>query len=89
MGFFATTPNAPVQGYLQGDALVLMCTAPFIKDMINKPEVLELIENKTSARVGRKIRIVVEDQTGNAAKSSQMEQLLQFGREHSNIINIK
>ena len=89
MGFFATTPNAPVQGYLQGDALVLMCTAPFIKDMINKPEVLELIENKASARVGRKIRIVVEDQTGNAAKSSQMEQLLQFGREHSNIINIK
>ncbi len=89
MGFFATTPNAPVRGVLQGDKLVLMCSAPFIKDMINKPEVLELIENKASARIGKKIRVVAEDQTGKAANSAQMDRLLQFGKEHANIINIK
>ncbi len=89
MGFFATSANAPVQGVLRGDKLVLMCSAPFIKDMINKPEVLELIENKASARVGRKICVVAEDRNSSAAKSSQMEQLLQFGRDHSDIVNIK
>ncbi len=89
MGFFAASPNAPVKGILQGDKLVLMCSAPFIKDMINKPEVLGLIENKATAKLGRKIRVVAEDQTGKAVKSSQMEQLLQFGRDHSDVINIK
>ena len=89
MGFFATTPNAPVQGILQGDKLVLMCTAPFIKEMINKPEVLSLIENKVAAKIGRKIPIVVADQTEQAVKSSQMDQLLQFGREHADVIHIK
>ena len=89
LGFFATSPNAPVRGILRGDKLVLMCTTPFIKDMINKPEVLDLVENKASAKLGRSIRVVVEDQTGSVEKSAQMEQLLQFGRDHSNIINIK
>ena len=89
MGFFATTPNAPVRGILQADKLVLMCTAPFIKEMINKPEVLALIENKAAAKIGQKIRVVVADQNDNTARSSQMDQLLQFGRDHADIINIK
>ena len=89
MGFFATSANAPVRGILQGDKLVLMCDAPFTKEMINKPEILELIGNKASAKLGRKIRVVAEDQTGSSAKNAQMEQLLQFGRDHSDVINIK
>ncbi len=89
IGFFATSPNAPVQGVLQGDKLVLMCSAPFIKEMINKPEVLALIENKASAKLGRKIRVVADDKTGSNERNAQMEQLLQFGRAHSDIVNIK
>ena len=89
MGFFATTPNAPVKGILQGDKLVLVCSAPFIKDMINKPEVLDLIGSKATAKLGRKIVAVAKDQSEQATKSAQLEQLLQFGRDHSDIINIK
>lgn len=89
MGFFATTPNAPVKGILQGDKLVLVCSAPFIKDMINKPEVLDLIGSKVTAKLGRKIVAVAKDQSEQATKSAQLEQLLQFGRDHSDIINIK
>ena len=36
-GFFTATPNAPIQGKLQGAKLVLLCGNAFVADMINKP----------------------------------------------------
>ena len=89
IGFFATGPTAPIQGVLQGDRLLLVCNAPFVKDMVNKPEVLELVNRKASAILGRPILSAVTDEKGRHTKSEQMEKLLQFGREHSDIIKIK
>ncbi|MBQ4641283.1 MAG: DNA polymerase III subunit gamma/tau [Oscillospiraceae bacterium] len=88
-GFFAPTSNAPVQGSLRGDKLVICCANSFTREMINKPDILELVSRKASAKLGRPIRVVVADESGLNVKSQQMEQLLQFGRDHSDVIKIK
>ena len=88
-GFFVPTPNAPVQGNLQGDVLTLVCLNDFTVKVINKPEILDLIARKASAKLGRSIRVRAVDKTTANVKSEQMEQLLQFGRAHSDIIKIK
>ena len=84
-GFFA--PNGPVKGTVKDETFVLMCANTFVKDVVDKPEVLELITRKVSAKLGHPVRVVATDKTNT--KSNQMEQLLQFGRAHSDVINIK
>ena len=88
-GFFTTTPNGPVQGILKGDTIVLLCANAFTKEIIEKPEVLELVARKVSARLGHPVRAVAKNRTAANVKSEQMEQLLQFGRAHSDVITIK
>lgn len=87
--FFVTTPNPPVEGVLRDNKLELLCTAGFIVDVINKPEILEMISRKASAKLGRPIRVTAVDKTKVKTKSKQMDQLLRFGQEHSDIIKIK
>lgn len=87
--FFVTTPNPPVEGILRDNRLELVCTAGFIVDVLNKPEILEMVSRKASAKLGRPIRVVVLDRASMNTKSAQMEQLLRFGQEHSDIIKIK
>ncbi len=84
-GFFA--PNGPVQGRLQGDMLVLRCVNDFAKSVIDKPEVLEIVSKKVSAKLGRPVTATVSDQS--KPNTGRMAQLLQFGRDHSDVINIK
>lgn len=84
-GFFA--PNGPIEGILQGNTLVLSCANKFTKEIADKPEVLELVARKASAKLGHPVRVLVSDRTNVVNK--QMEQLLQFGRDHSNVVNIK
>ena len=88
-GFFVTTPNAPVEGVLRDNSLELVCSAGFIVDVLSKPEILEMISRKASAKLGRPIRAVAVDRTKMNTKSKQMEQLLRFGKEHSDIVKIK
>ena len=87
--FFVTTPNPPVEGVLHDNHLELICTAGFIVDVINKPEILEMVSRKASAKLGRPIRVTAVDKTKIKTKSKQMEKLLRFGQEHSDIIKIK
>ena len=84
-GFFA--PNGPIEGVLQGNTLVLSCANKFTKEIVDKPEVLELVARKASAKLGHPIKVSVSDKSNVVNK--QMEQLLQFGRDHSNVVNIK
>ena len=51
--------------------------------------VLELVGRKVSAKLGRPIKAVATDKSAGNLKNEQMEQLLQFGRAHSDIIKIK
>ena len=88
-GFFAAAPNAPVKGILQGSKLVLLCANAFTLEIVNKPEVLNLVARKASAKLNVQIQVVAVDQTARNNKSEQMEQLLNFGRVHSDIVKIK
>ncbi len=87
-GFFTTSENAPLRGILAGERLVLACANQFIVDIVSKPEITGLVARKASAKLGRQVRVVVTDNTDLDEKNEQMEQLLNFGRSHSDIVRI-
>ena len=89
MGFFSGTENAPVRGLVRGDRLGLICANAFVMQMVDRPEVRELAARKASLILGRPVTVKVVDRTAKPEKSKQMEQLMAFGREHSDIIKIK
>ena len=88
-GFFAPTPNAPVQGVLVGNVLELCCTNSFTVDVVNKRETLELVSRKASAMLGRTVQVKTVDRSAGPQNSSSMDQLLSFGKAHSDIVRIK
>ena len=88
-GFFAVSPNAPVQGALIGEKLELRCSVPFVAQTLDRPDILELVSRKASAMLGRPIRAVVVDLNARPAGNPRMEQLMNFGRAHSDIVKIK
>ena len=88
-GFFTTTASAPVQGILRGDTVVLVCANAFTMEMINKGEILALVSRKAGAILGRPVRAIVEDKTAKSSSNPAMERLMDFGRNHRDIVNIK
>ena len=58
-------------------------------DIVNKPDILELVARKASAKLNRPVRVVVTDNTGIEERNEKMEQLLNFSKAHSDIVNIK
>ena len=88
-GFFAPTPNAPVQGALLGSTLELRCGNAFIAETLDKPHVLEVVSRKAGAMLNRPVRVQLVDLTAKPAGNPRMDQLMKFGREHSDIIKIK
>ena len=88
-GFFTNSPNAPIHGVLRGNRLELHCNATFVAQSIDKPEVLETISRKAGAMLGQPVRTFVVDLSAQPAVNPRMEQLMKFGREHSDIIKIK
>ena len=88
-GFFAVSPNAPVQGALVGEKLELRCGNDFIAKMLDKPEILEVVARKASAMLNRPVRTTVVDINARPAGNPRMEQLMNFGRAHSDIVKIK
>ena len=87
-GFLTFAPGCPVQGVLQGDRLILRCS-DYVLKMINKPDILEVIARKASVRLGRNIRVEPVDIAAQPAQNEKMDQLLSFGRAHSDVIKIK
>lgn len=88
-GFFAGTPNAPVQGALVGDRLELRCANDFTAKMLDKQELLEVVARKAGAMLGRPVRACVVDISAKPQGNPRMDRLMQFGREHSDIVRIK
>ena len=84
-GFFA--PNGPVEGLIKGEVFVLSCANAFTKQVVDKPEVLQLVAEKVSAAMGRPMRVVAADRADVSNK--KLENLLQFGRDHADVIRIK
>ena len=88
VGFFTTGENAPIQGVLRGNQVVLRCNNGFTMEMVNKPNVLDMVARKASAILGRNVVAKAEDMTAKPQVSEKMERLMDFGRTHSNIVNI-
>jgi len=88
-GFFVTTPNAPVQGVLAGGRLELRVNNPFIAEAIGRPDILEVVSRKASALLSRNVKAVVVDLSSKPQTSRRMNQLLDFGKAHSDVIKIK
>lgn len=88
-GFFVSTENAPVKGILVKGVLELRCSNTFTSDMIGKKEILEVVSRKASAQLGRPVKVITVDQSARPAGNSRMENLLSFGRSHSDIVNMK
>ena len=88
-GFFAPTPNAPVQGVLEGNTVVLRCSNSFTMEMVNKPEILALVARKAGAMLGRGVTAKTVDMSASPQHNEKMDRLLSFGRAHSDVIKIK
>ena len=58
-------------------------------EMVSKPSILELVARKASAQLGRPITVTAVDSSARPEDNGKMEQLLNFGRAHSDIIKIK
>ena len=88
-GFFAATPNAPVQGVLKGNVLELLCNNNFVVDVLEKPENKAFLTQKVSEILGRPVNIRPVDKNARPKANSSLNELLNFGRAHSDIVNIK
>ena len=88
LGFFELKPDAPIRGVLQDSRLILQCTNDYTLKMINKPEVLELVSRKASAILKRPVSAIATDQARQEESGGPMEQLLNFGRAHGDIVTI-
>ena len=87
-GFFVATPGSPLRGVLKGDRLEIRCANAFAAEIIGTPEILRIVSDKATARLGRPVTALVVDVTKNAG-SPKMEQLMNFGRAHSDIVKIR
>ncbi len=89
LGFFTGNSNGPVQGGLVGDKLELRCTNSFTAELINRPDVLEIISRKASTILSRPIRAVVVDSSAKPAANGKLEQLMNFGKAHPDVVKIR
>ncbi len=88
-GFFVASEGSPLQGALAGDKLELRCGNEFVFTMLDKPQLLEIVSRKASALLNRPVRAVLVDANARPAGNPRMEQLMNFGRNHSDIVKIK
>lgn len=89
VGLFSTSENAQIVGELRGNTLVLKCANSFMLDMVNKPDILSLVQRKASGILGKTLTVVAEDGSVKPVNNRGMEQLLDFGRAHSDVIKVK
>jgi len=88
-GFFVAAQNSPLRGALKGDVLELRCAVTFVADAVNRPDILEVVTRKSSALLERPIRVVVVDMSAKPVGNPHMEKLLNFGKNHSEVVKIK
>ena len=72
-----------------GNVLELRCSNDFLMKMLDKPDILEVVSRKAGAILNRPVRVQIVDVNAKPSGNPRMEQLMQFGREHSDIIKIK
>ena len=88
-GFITAGENTPVRGVVRGNQVVLLCSNVFTMQMLDKPDFLALVARKATAILGRPVSAKVEDINEKPQPNGKMEQLIDFGRQHRDIVNIK
>ena len=88
-GFFVASQNSPLRGALKGDTLELRCINNFVAETINRPDILEVISRKSEVLLGKAVRVTVVDLSQRPAVNGRMEQLINFGKAHSDVVKIK
>ena len=89
-GYFSA--DGPVKPILEQNLLTLVADSDFVKKMVDLPSVAEAAAQSASAVLGRPIRVrfTVKGKTGPLAGGHDpMEDLLNFSRQHGDIIKIK
>ena len=86
-----TTVNkiAGKNGVMVKGVLELRCKNTFTAEMVGKTETLQVVSRKASAMLGRPVKVVTVDLSMKPSGNARMENLLRFGRDHSDIINMK
>ena len=87
VGFFTGAENAPLQPRLRGDALQLVANDAFVKAIVDKPAVRELVQTKAATLLGRPVAVQVVIK-GQKDDSRALEELISFGQAHSDIFSI-
>ena len=60
----------------------------FLVKMLDRPDILKIVSRKAGAMLNRPVRVQLVDLTAKPAGNPRMEQLMNFGREHSDIVKI-
>ena len=85
---FSMQDNAPVRGTLHGDILELQMETEFVRNLINKPEVLQPVADAATALLGRSVRVRIA--SGKAEKPNEgFARLVSFGEEHPELVELK
>ena len=87
-GFFVANPASPLRGNLVGNVLELRCGSRFVAETVSREDILATVTRKASAKLGRPIKVTVVDQSASG-KTGKMEQLMNFGRAHQDIVKIR
>ena len=87
VGFFTGAENALLQPRLRGDTLQLVASDAFVKAIVDKPAVRELVQTKAAALLGRPVAVQVVLK-GQRSDSRALEELISFGQAHSDIFSI-
>ena len=88
-GFFDSSPNAPLRAKLRGDTLLVVAADPFVKGMVDKPHVIQMLRTKAAAVLGRNVavKVVIKGQEVRTHEQS-MQDLIDFGNNHKDIFTI-
>ncbi|MBP3412235.1 MAG: hypothetical protein J6K89_03160, partial [Oscillospiraceae bacterium] len=85
---FVVNENAPVTGVLRGAVLNLEARAAFAVALINKPEVLQVVQECASGILGRPVRVRIVQPGEAPTNNVNFDRLMQFAQEHEDTVDI-
>ncbi len=88
VGFFVGNSDM-LQADVRGDQVTLLCKGDFVLGLVNKPDVLAVVGRKATAILGRSVTAKAVDQTSDPVSDNRMQKLLDFGRNHSDLVQIR
>ena len=88
-GMFAVAANAPINGKIRGDTLLLLAQTDFALNIVDRPNVLQTVAEVASSLAGRRLRVEVRRAGAVKNCNSGFDRLLSFGAEHPEIVDLK